>query len=143
MANLKQHLIKKIAQELDAGFDCYYNFKNDEIIAIPHFENYYADEEFEDAFKAELNLVKTSKDDFVKIEVLKNYESYKIMENFIELVPDADLKLKLNRVLTRNKPFMNFKNIIDYSEFRQLWFDFKNRDYEKRVERQLNSLLPE
>ena len=57
------------------------------------------------------------------------------MEEFIDTVDDEQLKQKLIYALNRNKPFRNFKYEIDYSdEYRQRWFDFKNRKYFEWVE---------
>jgi len=48
----------------------------------------------------------------------------------------------LESVLANKKPFQNFKHIIDHSNFRQSWFDFKQKELEKRVETQLEREKP-
>ena len=139
MDNSAQNIIKKIAQELDCGFDCYYNSKNDEIIAIPSFSQFPDDDEFKEAFSDSLEKVEKHKTDFIKFETLESFESFKIMELFVERLSDQNLKLELENVLANKKPFQNFNHKIDHSDFRQSWFDFKQSELEKRVETELNS----
>ncbi|WP_158838133.1 hypothetical protein [Polaribacter sp. L3A8] len=57
MDNLKQNLIKEIAQELDCGNDCYYNEKNNEIITIPSFLETLDEAEFKEIFQLELTKI--------------------------------------------------------------------------------------
>jgi antirestriction protein ArdC len=138
MDNIKQNIVKEIAQELDCGNDCYYNPKTDEIITIPNFSNFADEEEFRECFKSELKTVKKNKADLIKIEVLESFESFKIMEQFIDQITDAEFKTELENIIQKKKPFQNFKNSIDNSDFRQEWFDFKKIELEKIVETQLN-----
>lgn len=137
MDKTKQNIIKNIAQELDCGFDCYYNSKTDEIITIPSFSQLYDEEDFKEAFQAALKKVEKHPTDFIKFEVLESFEAFKIMERFVEQIPDQKLKEELEIVLTNKKPFQNFKHKIDHSDFRQNWFDFKQRALEIKVENQL------
>ena len=138
MDNTGRYIIKNIAQELDCGFDCYYNSKTDEIISIPSFPHFSDEEDFKEAFKDDLRKIEKFKADFIKFEVLESFESFKIMERFVEQITDEKLKGELEKVLTNKKPFQNFKHKIDYSDFRQDWFDFKQKELEKIVESQLN-----
>ena len=137
MENSKSKIIKEIAQELDCGFDCYYNPKTDEIVSIPNFGQISDEDEFRESFSAELKKVK-NKTEFIKIEVLESFESFKIMERFISQIADKQFQVELENILKRKKPFQNFKNRIDNSDYRQKWFDFKKTELEKIVEAQLN-----
>ena len=136
---MEKAIIKKIAQELDSGFNCYYNSKNDEIVAIPNLSQFSDDEDFKEAFSDSLEKVKKHKTDFIKIETLESFESFKIMELFVEQMSDQNLKAELENVLANKKPFQNFKHKVDHSDFRQHWFDFKQSELEKIVETKLNS----
>jgi hypothetical protein len=138
MNSSKSKIIKEIAQELDCGKNCYYNAKTNEIVAIPDFSEISHEEEFKEAFKEELEKVENQQADFIKFEVLKSFESFKIMERFIEQMADQKLKAELEFVLVSNKPFQNFKRTIDHSDSRKDWFDFKQSELEKIVENQLN-----
>jgi hypothetical protein len=137
MDNSKQSIIRDIAQELNCGNECYYNPKTNEIIAIPDFSQISDEEEFKEIFREDLEKIKQKKKDFIKIETLESYESFKIMERFIEQVNDQIFKLELQGTLLRKKPFQNFKHKIDQSDFRQSWFDFKQHELEKIVENKL------
>jgi len=137
--NIKQHIVKQIAQELDCGFDCYYNSKTEETVAIPSFAQFSDEEDFKEAFSESLKKVEKHKTDFIKFETLESFESFKIMESFVEQLSDQNLKSELENILANKKPFQNFKHKIDHSEFRQNWFEFKKSELEKIVENQLDS----
>ena len=139
MGNLRSNIIKEIAQELDCGFDCYYNSKTEEIISVPNFSKFPDEEDFKEAFSDNLDKVENHKADYIKIETLESYESFEIMEFFVEQLPDKNLKSDLENVLASKKPFQNFKHKIENSYFRQNWFDFKQSELEKIVETKLDS----
>ena len=137
MDNPKQNIVKNIAQELDCGFDCYYNSSTDEIIAIPNFSQFSDEEDFKEAFRESLEKIEKHQSDYIKFKVLESFESFKIMERFVEQLTDQNLKSELESVLVNKQPFQNFKHKVDHSDFRQNWFDFKQRELEKIVENQL------
>lgn len=137
MDNLKQNIIKNIAQELDCGCDCYLNVKTNEVIVIPGNIYISDQEDFKEAFAEDFARIENNKTDFIKFDVLESFESFKIMESFVHQLTDQHLKAVLGNVLENKKPFQNFKNIIDQSHFRQDWFDFKQREIEKKVATEL------
>jgi hypothetical protein len=51
------------------------------------------------------------------------------MENFVDEVNDINLQGKLINAL-RKKPFANFKYLVENSDYRQQWFDFRKTQYE-------------
>ena len=137
MDNYYKNIIKNIAQELDCGFNCYLNLKTEEIITIPGFSYVSDEEEFRKAFEEDYKKIEQHKADLIKFEVLESFESFKIMEQFTEQLPDEKLRIELENILARKRPFQNFKNKVDQSDFRQSWFDFKQKELEKRVEIEL------
>lgn len=137
MANYDKKIINEIAQELDCGNDCYFNPKTKEIIAIPNYSIISDEALFEEVFGPDVEKVNEQEADFIKLEVLQSFESFKIMERFVEQIDDQLFKAKLENALHRRKPFRNFKYLIDDSDFRQDWFDFKQNELEKRVENEL------
>ena len=139
MENFKSKTIKEIAETLDCGNDCYYNPKTGEIVAIPKLSDFMAEEEFEDLYEVDLEKLKKNEADFIKIEVLESFEAFKIMELFVEQMPDNPLKSELETILQRKKPFQNFKYAIDTSAYRASWFEFKQNELEKNVREQLES----
>lgn len=142
MDNTKQNIVKNIAQELDSGFDCYYNFKTDEIVAIPNLSQFSDGEDFKEVFSDSLDKVEKHKADFIKIETLESFESFKIMEGFVGQLCDQKLQSELENALANKKPFQNFKHLIDHSDYRQDWLDFKQNELEKRVENELEREKP-
>lgn len=138
MANSNKNIIKEIAENLDCGFNCYYNPNTNEIVTIPNFSHISDEEEFKEIIQADLEKVNKQKADFVKFEVLESFDTFKIMERFVEQITDQQFKLELEDILQKKKPFQNLKYLIDNSDYRQKWFDFKQRELERIVENQLN-----
>ncbi len=138
MANSNKNIIKEIAENLDCGFNCYYNPNTNEIVTIPNFSHILDEEEFKEIIQAGLEKVNKQKADFVKFEVLESFDTFKIMERFVEQITDQQFKSELEDILQKKKPFQNFKYLIDNSDYRQKWFDFKQRELERIVENQLN-----
>ncbi|MCD4793042.1 MAG: UPF0158 family protein [Bacteroidales bacterium] len=125
-------LVKEIAETTDCGNIFYLNLKTGEHIEIfANIEdNIFYDEE--NPFQKDIDIVDSWEDKII-IEPLESFESFKIMENFANYVSDQKLQDKLLNALNRNRPFANFKNIIDNSEYRQDWFDYKQNWLEKVV----------
>lgn len=139
MKNSKSNIIKEITQNLDCGIDSYFNSKTTEIIAIQNFSQVMDEEGFRETFQGALEKVDKHKADFIKFKVLESFESFKIMERFVENLTDQHEKSELENILQKNKPFQNLKYFIDHSDLRQMWFNFKLRELERIVENQLNS----
>jgi hypothetical protein len=131
---ITKKIIKEISENLDCGFDCYYNIKSYEIVTIPSISMISDEEEFREVFGEELKRIDGQKSDSIKFEDLESFEAFKIMERFTEQLPENLLKIKLENVLRRKKPFQNFNHAIHNSVFRQQWFDFKLKELEKIVE---------
>ena len=136
-----QNIIKEIAQELDCGNECYFNQKTNELICLPNAdlmaeagEDYY-----KEIFQEDFKKIESQKKDLMKFEVLESFESFKIMEDFKNQVKDDEFEKKLDQALNRRKPFQNFKNLIDNSEYREKWFQFKQKEIEKIVLKTIES----
>ncbi len=138
MGNSQKNIITEIAENLDCGSDCYYNPTTDEIVTIPNLSHMPEEKEFKAIFQADLKKIDNQKATFIKFEVLESFESFKIMERFVEQMNEQQFKSELENILQNKKPFQNFKHLIDNSNYRQKWFDFKQKELEKIVEYQLN-----
>src|SRR6056297_1070258 len=78
-------------------------------------------------------------DDYFEFEGFESHESFKIMEDFAEIVEDTKLRNNLINALNRPKPFRNFKWQIDNSgDYRQQWFDFKKMQYIQWIKEQID-----
>lgn len=129
-------IINDIAQNIDMGLNCFYHPKTKEVITLFTEEALWEfgdDEEYRTAFKESLEKVEGHEDEFIIIEPLKGFESFKIMEQFIDEVPDLAFQNELILALERKNPFRNFKYLIDNSHFREKWFAFKQSELEKIV----------
>jgi hypothetical protein len=65
------------------------------------------------------------------------------LEEYFDEIEDKNLQKRLLNTLSNRKPFANFKNIIDNSEFRVSWFTFKQMKLEELVWGNLSSQLIE
>ena len=72
-------------------------------------------------------------ENYICIEPLDSNESFMIMEDFTETMNDLHMRQRLTNALSHRKPFANFKQLIDNSDFRQNWFDFKQHYLENHV----------
>lgn len=133
MAELTEKLIREIAENLDSGFDCFYHPKSQELIAIPNFGATSDTELLEEAFSEELKRIHQQQGEFLKFEVLESRDSFKIMERFTMQLSEGTLKRSLENTLKERKPFRNFKYLIEHSDFREDWFEFKLKELEKIV----------
>lgn len=134
MKNSKSKIISEIAGHLDCGENCYYNSITDELITIPQSLEIYEDEDFMEFFQESINKVNNHKADYIKIKVLESFESFKIMERFVDNISKQTFKNKLTEILQQKKPFRNFKDDVENSEYREAWFKFKKKETEKIVE---------
>lgn len=124
---------KEIAELLDCGQRVFVNKETGEILYHPDFDKYGNDtEEYYDEVLQELE---NNFSDYWEVEQLSTRESFKIMEEFSDLLSDNNhLKTRLIKALNNKKPFMNFKFEIDNSGiYREEWFGFKNEKLKNRV----------
>lgn len=136
MINLTDKQIKNIAEDLDCGFICYYNKRTGEIKNMLDMDSWDgADEELWEEDQKELE---ENSADYIEFEGFESRESFIIMEDFAETVDDSKLRDSLINALNKRKPFANFKWQIDNSgDYRQQWFDYKNKRYIEHVKDQL------
>ena len=112
MANFNKNIIKEIAENIDCGLNCYFNSITNEIVTIPNFLNISDEEEFKEVIQEYIEKINKQKADFIKFEVLKSFELFKIMERFVEQISDQKFKSELENILLKKKPFQNFKYLI-------------------------------
>jgi len=114
-----------MAQELEMGMKVYINTETLEYIAIPKDDILMMDSEpWEEALE-EINYKWPG---FILIEEMDSREAYKIMEAFVSEIDDPEFQQKLIRILDNRRPFANFKNEIDWSDYREAWFAFRTKN---------------
>jgi len=131
-------VVKEVASSIDAGFVCFLNTDTLEIDEYPRelLSNSYLYKMNSGVSLDELNLKYTQWENYITIEPLETNESFRIMEKYAEQVDNSRLRAQLVNAIYNPKPFANFKRIIDNSDFRQDWFDFKDmqlQDYVKTM----------
>lgn len=136
-----QEIIKSIAQEIDVGMICYLNpctMETDSVLG-ESYDTYWSGD-YGDIYE-EVEAKIATWERCIRIDPPESWESFRVMEDFIEYcVPDNEaLKKRLWDAIAKRKPFQNFKYIIDNSPYRQAWFDFKQLQLEKYVRNLLES----
>jgi hypothetical protein len=138
-------VVKEIAGSIDAGLVCFLRTDTLEIDEIPY-------ELFSSPTLYKMNTGISLKEfkpkythwkKYITIEPLVPNESFKIMEKFVDQLDNLKLKMKLMNALQNRKPFANFKYIIDNSEIRQEWFDFKDKKLQEYVSSMIEINIPD
>ena len=132
--------IKEIADELEMGMVCHYHVLEGEFVCIPDTDDPFFDLE---PWQESLDKIEEDEEHFVKIEKMDSRRSFQVMADFTDQLPDNRLRNKLHSILDRSKPFRNFKYEIDYSDYRQDWFDFRKNAYIDWVKKQLRLAFEE
>ena len=141
-----QKLVHDVAESIDCGMVCFINPATLEMEDVPKsiLEERFFTETDDEEEDDELDLQHTNWEKCISIEPPESSESFRIMEDFIDEVDDKNLQRKLVNALERRHPFSNFKNMIEYSDYRKKWFAFKQRKLEEYVWRDIEfELNPE
>ena len=130
-------VVNEIAQYMDMGMICYLNPETVKLSFIPQ-ELFYDIEGSDDVeeIKKQLDYVHGWQtvefldwDNPIVFQPFPSNQSFRIMEKFTHNLPnDENLRPKLINALQNRKPFANFGRIIDNSDLREDWFEFK-REY--------------
>ena len=139
MVNITNDKIKEISQNLYAGMRSFYNKETGDIKILPDNQSdMYLDQ---DTWADDIEEIDSEFKKYIVFEVMPSFESFKIMEGFIEEIDNKKLQNRLINALNRSKPFRNFKYEIDNSgEYRQMWFDFKGQKYFEWVKDQVDAM---
>jgi hypothetical protein len=143
MVALTNEQIREIADQIDCGFRCFWNTETKNCIFVPDLSK-HPDIDLS-CWEEENHMLESHWDKFKEIESLSSNDSFKIMEGFIQELPGSiALKLELADALKNKKPFSHFKFIIDSSgNYRQAWFDFKQKWLHDWVQQKFNDLFNE
>jgi len=141
MTSTTTDIVKEIAEQLDSGFRAFIHKTTGQLLFVPDSNN-YSDIDL-DSWDEELEQLENNFSDYYEIDKWTSSEAFEIMTEFVDQLTDINLQNRLFDALRKNKPFREFKFIIDNSgDFRQQWFDFKNKWQQDFVARQLNRLKP-
>jgi hypothetical protein len=130
-----KELIRNIAGSIDCGMICFVNTETFEMEDVPALL-INDPEEFEGLVgetAESMGLKYPDWEHYKSIEPLDSNESFQMMEDFTVWMPDRPMKQQLSEALKHRKPFANFKQMVDDSNYRQDWFDFKKKYLENHV----------
>lgn len=133
--------IKAVAAELDCGMRAFVHLTSGEFIFVPNADDLIGIDL--NAWKDDIKLLKKKAKEYYEIEKWWSSQAFDLMREFAEqLQTNEVLQSKLFKALNKNKPFREFKFVIDNSgEYRQAWFDFKNAWQQEYVARQLGRIF--
>jgi hypothetical protein len=124
-------LVKEAAEDLEMGHIVFVNPQTLEMVDIPK-DYYFYSKDFEDLdpeFDFEFDHKKV--ENWIEMMPPDSCESYKIMESFVESLPNGKEKNKLSIAITGHKPFANFNRLIHDSDERENWFMFRSNQFKK------------
>ena len=141
MMNFSEEKIKEIAEELESGYRCYIHLETGEYKSIPDIDEAYLDDELWGDFISE---IEDNIDDYFEFEQMPQNDSFKMMKEFITTINDKSLQNHLNDVLSKPKPFRNFKKVIENAgSILEKWFKFKDNKYLEFVKFQIDKFNAE
>lgn len=71
----------------------------------------------------------------LRIEPIESWESFQIMEDFVETITDEVVQDKLWSALRHRHPFSAFNKMLHYTDQRENWFAFRDERMRLIVER--------
>lgn len=128
-----KHIVE-IAELLDCGMICYFHRPSGTIESHSDpYDPYFDPEPWQDI----IDKIEDDIDNYDRFEKMDSNQGFLVMENFAHSMADNVFKEKIFDRLSKRKPFQNFKILIDSSNYRQDWFDFKKKAYIEFVKRQI------
>lgn len=134
---ISEEHISELADLLDCGLICYYHCPTGSIKSFPDNDDPFVDQEL---WPDSIDEIEADWDNYLVFKQMGSNEAFRIMEKFGDAVADNRFRDKIFQQLSKRKPFHHFKNLIDSSDYRQAWFDFKRAAYIKYVKEQVELL---
>ena len=130
----------------------YLDEETGEVIFIPEEVSRYVEEEDKnlrkelpdwqkEVVKLAQDILFNNPDRYICIPERPSYEGYNLMVEFTEKVEDELLREKLSIALDGKGAFRRFKNVmLDYPDYREKWFKFRDERINKKVIEWLNNI---
>lgn len=137
-------VVTEIANSLLAGFICFFDANTLEVEEVPA-ELINDPEEFEMVTGETMHSLGLNNEKWtesIRIEPMSSHDSFEVMEYFVEQLNNKDLQGKLVYALNKSRPLANFKNLVDSSDYRQQWFDYRETKWELHAWREIEDSLP-
>ncbi|MEM0993511.1 MAG: hypothetical protein AAF847_02970 [Bacteroidota bacterium] len=130
--------IKDITEDIHIGMKCFIRKSDQKIIKTTDWDDPYFDQSAWE--KEDIQQMEDIQNNLLAYhEILKmpSHEAFEVMENFADAVEDHRLKNSLMAALNKRKPFAHFKNVVDYSDYRSAWFEFRDQAQRDWVRKQI------
>ena len=131
---LSKEQISEIAELLDCGMICFYHRPTGTIESHPDPNRPFFDPE---PWQDTIDRIENDWGNYDRFEKMDSTQGFQLMEDFAYSLTDEKFRDKIIERLSRRRPFRNFKNLIDSSDYRQSWFDFKKNAYIDFVKKQI------
>lgn len=132
--NIPEHNIKEIAEWLNTGMMVFYHKETGEIKYHPDPDAPYFEPEL---WQEEIDKIENEREKYLRFESMESHQAFKVMEHFADSLADLKFKGMVYDRLSRKGPFQNFKILVESSEYRQAWFDFRDSANIEWVKEQL------
>jgi hypothetical protein len=97
---------------------CYLDKKTGEILRISEYET-------EEEKQSYYEQIESDSERYVHIDPRPSHEGFRLMEDFANQLPDGEEKRTLQRALSWQKPFSNFKRALsEMPEIRDQWHKY-------------------
>lgn len=126
--------IVEIAELLDCGMICYFHRPIGTVESHPAPNESYFDP---DPWQDIIDRVENDWGNYEQFEKMDSNQEFQTMENFAYSLTDLKFRDKILDRLSKRKPFQNFKILINSSDYRQDWFDFKEKAYIDHVKQHI------
>jgi len=131
---LSDEHISEIAELLECGMICFYHRPTGEIESHPDSDDPFVDLE---VWQDTIDKVENDWDNYETFNKMNSTEAFEVMEKFAHSLSDEYFRDRILQELSKRKPFQHFKMLIDSSDHRQEWFDFKKNAYINFVKEQV------
>ncbi len=133
-------IVPGIADSLNAGMICFLNTDTLEVEDLP--ESLVMDPDDYESMTGEtmedMDIRHQNWENYIEITPPESHEAYNYMEGFAETLSKVSFKRKVFHALKRKSPFGHFKYIVEGSDYRQKWFDYRQARLEEYVLRFLD-----
>ncbi|WP_121667471.1 UPF0158 family protein [Mesonia aquimarina] len=121
--NYSEKTIRELADLIDCGHVCFLEKTTEKIEYYPEETDLLYDEEI--PWQDIIDKIENNPADYIRIEGMNSNQSFRVMEKFTGNIEAEPLREKVIDALNRPKPFGNFNYLVEGSNYRQEWFDFK------------------
>lgn len=144
---LDDQTIEDITEEVSVGMNVYIHEKSGEILVIPDEDpdeliSTVGEDAFAESWGGSFKKLDENPEAYLQIRPWTSHQAFDIMADFADQLPKEyrPLKIRLMEALERQKPFRNFKNIVEGSKLREDWFAFRHEQEKELIKKELRSL---